>query len=56
MEADFVKDFDGWIELKKNMDASGKIPTINEGEVWWCGVDTNVGVEIKRENGPSAKI
>ena len=42
----FVKDFDGWIDLKKNMDKFGRLPTINEGEVWWCGVGTNVGVEI----------
>lgn len=46
MEDGFIKDFDGWISLKKNMDKLGKLPTINEGEVWWCGVGTNVGVEI----------
>ena len=46
MEEDFIKDFDGWIDLKKDMDELGKLPTINEGEVWWCGVGTNVGVEI----------
>lgn len=46
MEDNFTKDFDGWIELKKDMDKFGKLPTINEGEVWWCGVGTNVGVEI----------
>lgn len=41
-----MKDFDGWMSLKKRMDASRKLPTINEGEVWWCGIGTNVGVEI----------
>ncbi len=46
MEKEFVKDFDGWINLKKKMDKFNKYPTINEGEVWWCGVGTNVGVEI----------
>lgn len=46
IEAEFAKDFDGWINLKKNMDALSKMPTINEGEVWWCGIGTNVGVEI----------
>lgn len=46
MEEEFIKDFDGWIELKKDMNELGKLPTINEGEVWWCGVGTNVGVEI----------
>lgn len=34
MEEDFVKDFDGWIDLKKDMDELGKLPTINEGEAW----------------------
>ena len=43
---EYRKDFDGWIGLKKNMDELGKLPTINEGEVWWCGVGANVGVEI----------
>jgi len=28
------------------MDRFGKLPTINEGEVWWCGVGANVGVGI----------
>lgn len=46
MKEEFIKDFDGWIELKKDMDRFGKMPTINEGEVWWCGVGANVGVEI----------
>lgn len=46
MEEEFVKDFDGWIKLKKDMNEFGKLPTINEGEVWWCGVGMNVGVEI----------
>lgn len=43
---EFTKDFDGWIELKKKMEKLRKTPTINEGEVWWCGIGTNVGVEI----------
>lgn len=45
-EEDFFKDFDGWIDLKKDMERLRKMPTVNEGEVWWCGVGTNVGVEI----------
>lgn len=46
MSEEYVKDFDGWAELKKNIDRAGRMPTIKEGEVWWCGVGTNVGVEI----------
>ncbi|MBQ8984906.1 type II toxin-antitoxin system PemK/MazF family toxin [Candidatus Saccharibacteria bacterium] len=43
---EYKKDFDGWIELKKSMDSLGKLPTIDEGDIWWCGVGENVGVEI----------
>lgn len=56
MDEEFIKDFDGWIGLKKNMDTLAKVPTVNEGEVWWCGVGANVGVEIsgkgKRHSRP----
>ncbi len=45
-DEDFVKDFDNWIDLKKSMEELGKIPTVNEGEIWWCGAGVNVGVEI----------
>lgn len=51
MKEEFVKDFDGWIELKKDMDKFRKLPTISEGEVWWCEVGTNVGVEISGKGG-----
>ena len=45
-EEEFLKDFDSWIEIKKDMELLEKMPTIKEGEVWWCGVGANVGVEI----------
>lgn len=60
MDEEFIKDFDGWIGLKKNMDTLAKVPTVNEGEVWWCGVGANVGVEIsgkgKRHSRPARVI
>ena len=56
MDEIFTKDFGGWIVLKKNMDELGKLPTISEGEIWWCGIGANVGVEIsgksKRHSRP----
>ncbi|MBR3236566.1 type II toxin-antitoxin system PemK/MazF family toxin [Candidatus Saccharibacteria bacterium] len=44
------KDFDGWIKVKSNVHFSGRIPDIKDGEVWWCAVGENVGIEI---NGKS---
>ncbi len=51
----FVKDFDGWLDLKKGMEDSGRMPTIKEGEIWWCGVGTNVGVEISGKGNRFAR-
>ena len=44
------KDFDGWIKVKENVHYYGRMPNIKEGEIWWCAVGENVGVEI---NGKS---
>ena len=43
---EFYKDFDGWAELSKKLDENQKMPTIREGEVWWCSIGANIGVEI----------
>ena len=40
------KDFRGWIEVKENVHCAGVFRDIKEGEVWWCSVGENVGVEI----------
>jgi mRNA-degrading endonuclease toxin of MazEF toxin-antitoxin module len=40
------KDFDGWIEIKKEIHFKGSIRTIKEGEIWWCKIGENVGKEI----------
>lgn len=40
------KHFDEWIELKKNIHSSHRIPAIKEGEIWWCAMGENVGIEI----------
>lgn len=44
-------EFDTWIEQKKYLHFRNRNPGIRNGEVWWCGVGKNVGVEI---NGKGA--
>ena len=45
------KDFDGWIKVKEELHIEGIFRSIKEGEIWWCSVGENIGVEIngKRE-------
>ena len=43
--------FDEWIEVKKELNSVKKYPHITEGEVWWCGIGKNVGVEINGKHG-----
>lgn len=43
--------FDHWIGVKRHLHQANRLPHISEGEVWWCGIGENVGVEI---NGKSA--
>lgn len=47
---DEVKRFDEWNEVKKNTHSFGRVPAIKKGEIWWCAMGENVGVEI---NGKS---
>ena len=49
MDAD-GKHFDKWIELKGNLHSMNRLRTIHEGEIWWCAMGENIGVEI---NGKS---
>ena len=44
------KHFDKWNRLKTNLHNDAKLPKIDEGDIWWCSVGENVGVEI---NGKS---
>ena len=47
----FVKRFLEWIKLKEKLHESEyKIPLFKEGEVWWCALGENVGIEM---NGKS---
>ena len=53
VEAPDEKHFEEWIQLKEKLHSKGKAPRIRQGEVWWCSLGENVGVEI---NGKSARF
>lgn len=40
-----VKDFNGWNEAKKRIDASERSVEFHEREIWWCSIGVNVGSE-----------
>lgn len=41
------KDFSWWIVLKEKLHKTRRRPrTVSEGDIWWCAVGENVGVEI----------
>ncbi len=44
------KRFTEWIGLKTKLHRIGRLPVIKEGEIWWCAIGENIGVEI---NGKS---
>jgi len=39
------KDFDGWNDHKKRLNARADAPRYHVREVWWCAVGINVGSE-----------
>lgn len=41
-----TKDFNGWNNTKQGLDASQRLPTFKEREIWWCSMGVNVGYEI----------
>lgn len=45
-----IKDFTNWHKFKEKLDNRKRPPTFNEGEVWWCSVGINVGVEADGKN------
>ena len=40
------KHFDEWNDVKKTRHSFNRVPAIKEGEIWWCAMGENVGVEI----------
>ena len=47
---DDEKRFSEWIELKEKLHNMNRRRTISEGEIWWCAMGENIGIEI---NGKS---
>jgi mRNA interferase MazF len=42
----FVKRFLEWIGVKQKLDANDyQPPLVKEGELWWCAIGENVGIE-----------
>lgn len=48
--ADKKKYFGDWIDLKSKLHYMGVPRKFKEGDVWWCAVGENVGVEINGKN------
>ena len=44
------KDFDGWNELKKNLNSKNDPPQFKSSEIWWCSIGVNVGFEEDGKN------
>ncbi len=40
------KDFYGWIGVKSDLHFAGVFRNVKEGDIWWCSMGENVGVEI----------
>ena len=45
---DFTKkrDYKKWMPVKSRIHYNGKFRTFSEGQIWWCVLGENVGVEI----------
>jgi mRNA interferase MazF len=47
MAGTFVKRFLLWIGVKQKLDANSyRPPHVREGDLWWCAIGENVGVEM----------
>lgn len=40
------KRFDDWNGEKQRLHIKGRMPLVSVGEVWWCAMGENIGVEI----------
>lgn len=47
-----IKDYEKWFELKPKINAGHPLKGvfIKEGQVWWCSLGANVGMEIDGKN------
>lgn len=49
-----IKRFLEWIKFKERLhESTAKTPLFKEGEVWWCAMGENIGIEM---NGKSKKF
>lgn len=46
-----MKRFDEWNEVKTNLHNDAKTPKVDEGDIWWCSIGENIGVEINGKSG-----
>ncbi len=46
------KEFDSWNDRKKSLDSKNSPADLyfHEGDIWWCAVGLNVGVEMDGKN------
>jgi len=40
-----MNDFDRWNILKKKINKKDNLPLFEEGDLWWCNLGKNVGIE-----------
>lgn len=51
-----IKRFLEWIGLKEKLhNAQNKPPLFKEGEIWWCAVGENVGIEVNGKGKPFSR-
>lgn len=36
--------FDKWNQEKQDIHFSGRLPTVRNGEIWWCALGKNISV------------
>jgi len=44
------KQFRIWINLKESLHNMNRLRAIHEGDIWWCALGENIGVEINGKN------
>ena len=50
MNDEYIKDFDGWHPLKKQIQDEERVPTVRQRQIWWCSIGVNIGVEQDGKN------
>lgn len=47
---EYVKDFEGWLQKKKEINTREPINNPKEREIWWCSIGINIGHEQDGKN------